>query len=379
MCSLVSADTALETVVLTVSGSTITVGTALATTLGATSTLVTANTRLVTIGTSFVLNYYTTADSLPKFRAITVSGSTPSIGSELAYAGGTAFGQTHSYAHSSSILLHFSMTSATTVFVLPITVSGTTLTAGTAATVSTTGATICTGVLSSSRYALAYLNTTGRGAVVSVTGSVASISTAVTTMTVGTWSPSIQVFSNQAFILSGQVAAEVINLLTDTAGVATLGTSLTIPAAGNFVGYLSTSKVLFSSNVAGTSTYYVHGISSGSPVLEKTFQTITSTSPQTAQTFSTAFYSRPLSGPPHSGSNLTTILRNSSGKIIPANSGSNPFTISIDGTYAVKLQQMANPYGISFNDGIFDEINWTLPSTQSATATTIQIRKITIV
>ena len=182
VCSL-AANTALQTVVLTISGSTITVGTALATTLAAISRLVTANTRLVTVGSSYVLNYYTFSDDLPKFRAITVSGSTPSIGSELAYAGGTLSNMHHSYAHSASILLHFSMTNASTIFVLPITVSGTTLTAGTQATTAITSSTfMITGVLDNNRYALHFVNTTGKGAVVSVAGSVASISIAALLM-----------------------------------------------------------------------------------------------------------------------------------------------------------------------------------------------------
>ena len=59
VCSLVPNATALQTVVLTVSGSTITVGTAVATTLAAASSLVAPNTRLVTVGSSYVLNYFT--------------------------------------------------------------------------------------------------------------------------------------------------------------------------------------------------------------------------------------------------------------------------------------------------------------------------------
>jgi len=375
VCSLADTTTALETVVLTISGSTITVGTALATTLAATSNLIDANTRLVVVGSSYILNYYTTADSLPKFRAITVSGSTPSIGAELAYAGGTTFH--HSYAQSATILLHFSMTASTTVFVLPITVSGTTLTAGTAATVSTTGSTFVTGALSDSRYALAYVNTTGRGAVVSVAGSVASISTAATTMAISTWFPMMQVFGNQAFIATGSVAANSINVLTDTAGVATLGTDIAIPTAGVFVGYLSTSKVFFASNTAGNSAYYQYGISSGSPVLEKTFPNVTSTSVITTGLMSTASYTRPLSGLPQSGSGTSGIsLRTSAGKLVLANTQL-PFVTSIEGTYPAELQQAANSFA-SFNDGISEAIVWGFPTSLAASTTTVQLRKVTL-
>jgi hypothetical protein len=380
VCSLATNTTALETVVLTVSGSTITVGTALATTLAANSSLIAPNTRLVIIGSSYVLNYYTVSNGLPKFRAITVSGSTPSIGAELAYAGGANTNTHHSYAHSSSILLSFSMTDASTVFVLPITVSGTTLTAGTAATVATTDTTFCTASLASSRYALAYADTTGRGAVVSVAGSVASISTAATTMTIGTWSPQLQAFSNQAFILTGSASTDRIAVITDTAGVASIGTPLN-PASSTMVGYLSTGKVFTGSLTAGNSSYIQYGISSGEAVVEKTFQNVTSTTVVTAANFSSSAYTQPLSGPPQSGSGATTSLRTSSGKTSVAASVLLPFTISIDGTYPAKLQQSANPFNLNttFNDGIFESVVWGLPSTNSATATTIQLRKVTLV
>jgi len=379
VCSLANTSTALQTVVLTVSGSTITVGTALSTTLGANSSLITPNTRLVTVGSSYVLNYFTTADSLPKFRAITVSGTTPSIGAELAYAGGTNVAMHHSYAHSASILLHFSMTSSATVFVLPITVSGTTLTAGTEATVSTTDPSyIVTGVLSNSRYALFYLNTTGRGAVVSVAGSVASISTAATTVAVNQWLPVMQVFGNQAFVQNGrQSGTDNTNVITDTSGTATLGTDLANPSLSSFVGYLSTSKVLLASNTDGQTTYYQYGISSGSAVLEKTFQNVTDTTAVTVRSLYYAGYVRPLSGPPQSGSNNTPMLRTSAGKIAVGTSSLLPFTASIDGTYPAKLQQSANPF-LAYNDAISEAVVWGIPTSQAASTTTVQLRKVTL-
>jgi hypothetical protein len=377
VCSLNSGGTSLQTVVLTVSGSTITVGTALATTLAASSTLVAPNTRLVVVGSSYVLNYFTTADSLPKFRAITVSGSTPSIGAELAYAGGTASSLHHSYAHSATILLHFSFTSASFVYVLPITVSGTTLTAGTQATAAVSSSTFfVTGALSSSRYALAYLNTTGRGAVVSVAGSVASISTAATTMALSSWTPAMQVFSNQAFILTSTTVGDDFNVLTDTAGVATLGTRLTNPATGSFSGFLSTGKVFITSGASVGSAYYQYGISSGSPVLEKSFPNTTGTT--TVVTTNTSFYSRPLSGPPQSGSGAVTVtLRTSTGKNTTSNT-TTPFVTSVDGTLPAKLQQSANPF-TAFNDGISEAVAWGIPTSQDVSTTTVQLRKVTLV
>jgi hypothetical protein len=375
MCSVPSSGTALETVVLTVSGSTVTVNTALATTLAAASSFTPTNTRLVAVGSSYVLSFIESSGFLPRFRAITVSGTTPSIGSQLAYAGGTA-GWT-AYAYSSSILLHLSADS-TTVYAYPITVSGTTLTGGTAATATTTSSSICSGVLSTGRVALLYANTTGRGALVSVTTTVATITTAATTLTTSTtFYPQMQVFSNQAFILTGASSSDRISVLTDTAGAATVGTGLQVSSASYMVGYLSTSKVLLASIISGNSSYDQYGISSGAAVLEKRFQTITSATTVTAQTAGRAPYTAPLSGPPQSGSNQNTMLRNSSGKIAPGSSSTQAFTTSIDGTNPAKLQQSANPFN-AYNDAISDAVNWGIPQTTSGTATAIIMRKVTL-
>jgi len=381
VCSLVANTIALETVVLTISGSTITVGTALSTVLAAASQFIKPNTRLVTVGSSYVLNYYTPANGLPKFRAITVSGATPTIGAELAYAGGTKFSMHHSYAQSATTLLHFSMTASTTIFALPIIVTGTTLSTGTAATVSTTDPTFFnTGALSNSRYALFYLDSTGRGAVVSVTGgSVASISTAATTMTLSGFAPAMQVFNNQAFIVhQGGVAA--INVITDTGGVATLGaTTPSIIGNGSVIGFLSTGKVFFASSASGDSSYFQYGISSGAAVLEKSFQSVTSTytlgADQIVQTNNG--YVAPLAGLSQSASGNGVTLRTATGKVINGTSGLFPFTLSFDGTVQAKLQEVANPFSV-YNDGISEAVGWGLPNVTSDSATTIQLRKVTL-
>jgi hypothetical protein len=331
---------------------------------------------LVTVGSSYVLNYFTTADSLPKFRAITVSSTTPSIGAELAYAGGTIATRHHSYAQSATVLLHFSVTSATSIFVFPITVSGTTLTAGTQATVATDVNIFTTGQLSNSRYALCFSNAgVGKGAVVSVAGSVASISTAAPTITYGgAFESMMQVFGNQAIVLTAKTSGSAINVITDTSGVATLGTSLFSPLAGSFVGYLSTSKVfLGSTNNPGS--YYQYGISSGSAVLEKTFSLSYATA--TTGNIAGAAYSYPLSGPRQSGSGFNPIaLGTSTGKLALSNT-TLPFLASIDGTNSAKLQQTANTF-ISFDDAISDAVAFGIAKSQSATTTTVELKKVTL-
>ena len=78
--TLVAAATALETVVLSVSGTTITVNTPLATTLGAAATFLTKADTLIQVGSSYVLGY--TRNVLVYYLGFTVSGTTVSAGSE---------------------------------------------------------------------------------------------------------------------------------------------------------------------------------------------------------------------------------------------------------------------------------------------------------
>ena len=89
-------------------------------------------------------------------------------------------------------------------------------------------------------------------------------------------------------------------------------------------------------------------------------------------------YARPLSGPPQSGSgNNPLTLRTAAGKIVTSNTQS-PFVASIDGTYTAKLQQSANPFSNTFNDGISDAVAWGFPTSQGV-STTVQLRKVTLV
>lgn len=381
VCTLATTTTALETVVLSISGTTITVNTPLATTLAANSALIPAGTRLVAVGASYVLNYYTTTDSLPKFRAITVSGVTPSIGAELAYAGGDNTNMHHSYAYSSSILLHLSA-SATVVYAYPISVSGTTLTGGTQATATTTSSGICSGVLSTGNVALLYVNSTGRGAVVSIAGTTASISTAATTLTVTTANPQMQVFSNKAFILTGTGAGDQMSVLTDTSGTASVGTPVGINT-GAIIGYLSSEKVFIAASAtSGDSGYRQYGISAGAPVLEKTMATVTSQIIDTAQTFNSSGvlrYYAPLSNLPittNSAVGTAVILRNASEKhATGSNGGSRPFATSIDGVTSAKIQQNPCVYQ-TYSDALSTAVGWSVQASMASTTTPVNIRRV---
>lgn len=370
--------TALETVVLSISGSTITVNTPVATTLAASSNLILANTRFVTCGSSYILNY--TESAQPRFRAITVSGTTPTVGSELAYtgpaSGNSRSDNIHSYALSSTSFISLSNDN-TTVYAYPVSVSGTTLTGGTAATVTVSAGSFVTGLLSTNNVAIAYPTSGSVVAcgVVSVSSNTASISTAATTLTGGS-APMMQVFGSRAFILAGTNVGSQISVITDTAGVATVGTPLTVSGTTRMVGFLSTEKVLLGV-VSGNGDYYQYGISSGAAVLEKTFPLLFS------NTFATppgaiGSYTQPLSGPPSSNESKPISVRTSSGKVsLPAVGTSVLFTASFDGTNIAKVQQLTYTGGsVVYNDALSAAVAWAVIPIVIANGTNLQIRRI---
>jgi hypothetical protein len=376
--SLVANSSALETVVLSISGTTITVNTAVATTLVvASNNLITANTRFVACGSSYVLNYYNNTTA-PCFRAITVSGVTPTIGAELALTSGN--GYHHSYAYTSSVLLSLSSDGGN-IYAQPISVSGTTLTSGTLASTSTSSPIIVSGVLSSGRVAITFINTTVYGGVISVTGTVATISVTATSLATGTVNPVMQIYGSQAFVLSGISASSQIGLLTDTAGVASFGATPLTVAASRMVGYLSTGKVFLSTTTSSSSLYYQYGISGSDVVLEKTFVNVIPTTIAITASFSTiAYYAQPLSGPSVSGSSSTTnLLRTSTGKTAIASSTQLYFCTSIDGTSPAKVQQLPNAItSVTYNDGISTAIGWAPLTLEKISTTNLVIRKITL-
>jgi len=400
VCSLPFNGSALSTVVLSISGSTITVNTAVATSLALTSSLVYANTRLVAVGSSYVLNYYDATTTLPAFRAITVSGTTPTVGAELALAtAGTNLH--HSYAYSSSVLLSLSCTTLS-AYAVPISVSGSTLTLGTATTLtvsaSSANAALTSGVLSTGRVAVAVQtgSTTVTCSVITVTGTTATASTAATTIVASGNGAQMQIFSNQAFVWGGYAGgSSQISVLTDTAGVATVGTPLSPGIAGSFVGYLSTGKVFLCSTAGTGYTYFQYGISSGAAVLEKTFPSAVNSSTTTGIASSAGYgapYAPPLSGPPVSGTqnyNSTTYgqtlsLRTSTGKTALMQSNQVEFVASIDGNNVSKLQQSPNLLGYSngtsgsTSDALSTATGWFVYPTIVASSTTLQIRRIVL-
>lgn len=266
VCSLISGTTGLQTVVLDISGTTITVNTAVATTLAANASFPNNfKSRMTAVGSSYVIHYV--EDAAPtnnNYRAITVSGTVPTVGAQVTISAGGALANISNVAYNSAIFLTM-LSSATVLTVRPISVSGTTLTLGTAATTTTSAGPISSGVLSSGRVCIVYVNGTWNATLASVSGTVATLASPVNTTITVSSSPSLQVIGNQAFISdSSSSPGSAINVVTDTAGVISVGTATAL-ANLNIFGFDGTN--VYAAQSPSSGAVYSYNIVSGSPSL----------------------------------------------------------------------------------------------------------------
>ena len=252
------ATTALQTVVLSLSGTTVTVGTPVSTTLSETGYIAEAP---IAVGSSYVFSL-TSATNARAF-AVTVSGTTPTVG-EAVNSHASTDNQRIRVIDSTRFLL-VSRDTGTLNYATPYTVSGSTLTKGTSAT--WTGSFVLTVVgLASGRFAVVYTNTATWGAIVTVPSTTAS----VTTVQLGTGASvnggGTKVGANQLIV--GASATEA-NVLTDVGGTATAGTAVTVFIASNLsssIGY-GADYVSFAIDSAGMMLLATVKISGNNPVI----------------------------------------------------------------------------------------------------------------
>lgn len=250
--------TAFEAVVLTLSGSVITVNTAAPATLPETLSAGVGNLYRVpvAVGSSYVFGLKLASSA--RAIAVTVSGTTPSIGSALSLYAGSVLPSIRGI-NSTRLLAVFIGAGGLTA--LPVTVSaGTTLTAGTLAATTGSAFRFLT-ALSTGRWAVVYTNTNCLGAIISVAGTVASITTVTLNAAADLAQGAVVKIGDQLVV---QCSATVCNVLTDSAGTATAGTAITtqtLAAAGAACGYGTDYAAL-----GGSSTYAVVKISGNNPV-----------------------------------------------------------------------------------------------------------------
>jgi hypothetical protein len=224
-----SSTTAFEAVALSVSGTTITVNTAATATLSANiaTPFFADGCGLIAVGSSFVTSY-TVATPAAQIRALSISGTTVTIGAATVL-GGTAGGL---IAASGSYVIAVS-TETTSIYTRPHLVSGSTLTTGTGTTTTTSTQSLVHFSPLGTRWYVGHVDGTGaRGSVVSLTATgngTTTISTATTLGTVGITIDAIVVGSNKVLVLATNYAGPGnANILTDTAGTASAGTAITL-------------------------------------------------------------------------------------------------------------------------------------------------------
>lgn len=251
-CALSS--TAMESVVLSTSGTAITVNTPSGTTLSATC----GGLNLTLVGTSGVVSYLIGGTAYG-VRAITVSGTTPTVGAEASAAGTSyAGGILASFALSGSFILA-SPTSTSAFNITPFTISGSTATTGTAASVTWANT-------FSFRYFLAgsgnvvfgYCNSTYYCGIAKLTGSTITVSTlsvdSNNTSPGNTNTDFAAISSTKTLSLSNTSTSIDVNILTDSSGTISKGTAVN-PTPGS-----STTTTILSCNattavIATLSTY----------------------------------------------------------------------------------------------------------------------------
>ena len=235
VCSI-NTTTGMQAVALTFSGTTITVGIAATATLSATNN--TGIFNLIAVGTSFLLSY-AVATPENQMRALTISGTTVTIGAATVLNGTFTGNKIYLAAVSSSVALVTTCTAASTFFATPYTISGTTITVGTGATYATTSASVyrIQPISAGARWAVVIANSgasSAIGLIISVAGTTASISTvtlATTTNTNGIEGGAILVSGSKLIFVSSNDSGYV-NILTDTSGTASAGTAITVPSGG---------------------------------------------------------------------------------------------------------------------------------------------------
>ena len=266
---VVSSDvaTGFEAVVLTFSGTTITVNTAATATLAGT---ISGMGEIVAVGTSWVVSY-NRATNAPSIRALTISGTTVTIGSEATVTGTGIV--PIMYPITSSVVLVLSQVANGPVTAHPYTVSGATLTPGTSANsgavIATTGF-LCR-TLSGGRFAIVGLNASGcNGVIFSVSGTTATASTVSLGATVSTTLYAMHQIGDQCIVASGISASALsINVLTDNVGTAVAGTELLLdtPVYAGVLGFNASELWLCTATPNTVSKFMAIGISGNNPSL----------------------------------------------------------------------------------------------------------------
>ena len=279
--------TSFEAVTLTISGTGVTVntGTKATKTLSAAPTVASA---MIAVGSSFVVAYVQNSTDFA-YIGITVSGTTPTLGTEVNQTGNQTTIPPLLFA-SGSMLRTVVVSGSSTVVCTPYTVSGTTLTVGTAATVTTTTSTAVRAFVNGNGNIVChYVNSTHYAAIFKLTSTTEAASTVdlggIPSINAKISADYIQVSAGKTvFVVAANPSPSKANILTDTAGTASAGTAISIYAglSINVAAGISLSGTTAHFALAGTSNdsrSEIHNIlldcSGSSPVLTQQTRLLT--------------------------------------------------------------------------------------------------------
>ena len=264
---------AWQAVVLSISGTTLTVNTPA--TVSLVTNLVNLPMTLIPVGSSYVCSY--NRSSATGIIAITVSGTTVTVSAETLLSGTSGSYKPVIFAYSTSNLITFSSTSGAGTYADSWGISGTTITP-----ISSSNLMVGTGngfqadVFSSGRWSIIHTDgATLKGFVVSSASSISSNNLATTS---GQWNPaniSTLVSGNSVIVAVCGTAANVnaINVLTDSSGTANVGTPIvnqaTVASVTAFRLMGRSASALYIGVISSTTAFdaFKITISSGEPVL----------------------------------------------------------------------------------------------------------------
>ena len=265
-----SSSTALEAVIVSVNTSTLalTVNTAATATLSSNGTidssvnLSQALLNVPSLPNSFVILYRLSAGTAG-IRAISVSGTTVTVGAETALDAGT----NPIMVATADRIIAASHNNSTLLYTRPYTISGSTITSGTGTTTSIAATSEIRFFFAlGSRWCVLFTNgSQSIGGIVTLTGTTTTISTATLAATNLTINDAIAVSSSKVLVRLAD-ATTSLNILTDTAGTASAGTAVSASGTAGAFFWVSGTSVGHSSNSGTSVVYDIVDCSGSSPV-----------------------------------------------------------------------------------------------------------------
>lgn len=265
------ATTAFEAVVLTISGTTITVNTAATATLATNIATIVDACGLIAVGSSFVCSY-TLASGTANIRALSVSGTTVTIGSQTVLDGTSSGLITASANHVIAV-----STATTHLYTKPYLVSGSTLTAGTGTDTNSGTMTLNHLAALGTRWYVGYNDggTTVKGGVISLntSGNGTTTISAATLFSAGTVLDAIIIGSTKVLAINDATTNNA-NILTDSSGTASAGTAITLDSeTARACIYADGTNAVVGSGAGGANIYTTLVDCSGSsPVKTKAYR-----------------------------------------------------------------------------------------------------------